>query len=101
LDEESLLETPLDKVEPYGLFKHVLMSMSYSYYIPNPLLRADTVSPGLQQEQPQLYGSLTEILSSEEQQIIQAVIHEADVKALAAANAGADVPAHMQVNGGN
>lgn len=81
LDEESLLETPLDKVEPYGLFKHVLMS--------------------LQQEQPQLYGSLTEILSSEEQQIIQAVIHEADVKALAAANAGADVPAHMQVNGGN
>lgn len=27
LDEESLLETPLDKVEPYGLFKHVLLSM--------------------------------------------------------------------------
>lgn len=26
LDEESLLETPLDKVEPYGLFKHVLLS---------------------------------------------------------------------------
>jgi hypothetical protein len=78
LDEESLLETPLDKVEPYGLFKHVLMSMSY--YMSNPWLRADTVSPGLQQEQPQLYGSLTEILSSEEQQIIQAVIHEADVR---------------------
>jgi importin-7 len=33
LDEESLLETPLDKVEPYGLFKHVLMSMSCG--IPN------------------------------------------------------------------
>jgi hypothetical protein len=26
LDEESLLETPLDKVEPYGLFKQVFMS---------------------------------------------------------------------------
>lgn len=28
LDEESLLETPLDKVEPYGMFKHVFLSMS-------------------------------------------------------------------------
>lgn len=27
MDEESLLETPLDKVEPYGMFKHVLLSM--------------------------------------------------------------------------
>lgn len=26
LDEESLLESPLDKVEPYSLFKNVLMS---------------------------------------------------------------------------
>lgn len=28
LGEESLLETPLDKVEPYGLFRDALMSMS-------------------------------------------------------------------------
>lgn len=28
IDEESLLETPLDKIEPYGLFKHVLLGMS-------------------------------------------------------------------------
>lgn len=27
MDEESLLETPLDKIEPYGLFKHVFISM--------------------------------------------------------------------------
>ena len=27
MDEESLLETPLDKVEPYGMFKHVFLSM--------------------------------------------------------------------------
>ena len=29
LDEESLLETPLDKVEPYGMFKHVFLSKCY------------------------------------------------------------------------
>lgn len=28
MDEESLLETPLDKVEPYGMFKHVFLSKS-------------------------------------------------------------------------
>ena len=27
LEEESLLETPLDKVEPYGMFKDALLSM--------------------------------------------------------------------------
>ena len=26
LEEESLLETPLDKVEPYGYFKETLLS---------------------------------------------------------------------------
>ena len=31
LEEESLLETPLDKVEPYGLFKETLLSkLSFS-----------------------------------------------------------------------
>lgn len=78
LDEESLLETPLDKIEPYGMFKHVFM--------------------GLQQEQPQLYENLTKILSPEEQQIIQAVFHEADAKAMAAANAEA-AAAGVQANG--
>jgi hypothetical protein len=28
LEEESLLETPLDKVEPYGMFKHALLRTS-------------------------------------------------------------------------
>jgi hypothetical protein len=28
MDEESLLETPLDKVEPYGMFKQVFLSKS-------------------------------------------------------------------------
>ena len=26
-DDEGLLETPLDKLEPYGVFKEVLLSM--------------------------------------------------------------------------
>jgi hypothetical protein len=30
LEEESLLETPLDKVEPYSMFKHALLSKSCS-----------------------------------------------------------------------
>jgi hypothetical protein len=28
LEEESLLETPLDKVEPYSMFKHALLRKS-------------------------------------------------------------------------
>ncbi|KAJ5368500.1 importin [Penicillium cataractarum] len=79
LDEESLLETPLDKVEPYGMFKHVFLN--------------------LQSEQPQLYENLTKVLGPEEQQILQAVFHEADAKALAAANAEAAAAAGMQSNG--
>ncbi|KAI2741519.1 hypothetical protein DTO013E5_4433 [Penicillium roqueforti] len=80
MDEESLLETPLDKLEPYGMFKHVLLS--------------------LQQEQPQLYESLTKVLGHEEQQVIQGVFHEADAKAMvAAANAEAAAAAGMQANG--
>lgn len=75
LDEESLLGTPLDKVEPYGLFKNVLLN--------------------LQQEQPQLYENITKILTPDEQQILQSVFHEADVKAMEAANA-----AHL-TNGGH
>ena len=30
LEEESLLETPLDKVEPYGMFKEALLRKSPS-----------------------------------------------------------------------
>ncbi|KAL2834288.1 armadillo-type protein [Aspergillus cavernicola] len=79
LDEESLLETPLDKVEPYGLFKQVFLN--------------------LQQEQPQLYENLANVLSEEEKQIIQSVFHEADAKALAAANDEAAKNAALQANG--
>ncbi len=48
----------------------------------------------LQQDQPQLYESLTKILNPEEQQQVQAVVHQAEANALAAAQAAA------QLNGG-
>ncbi|KAL4871949.1 hypothetical protein BDV12DRAFT_183499 [Aspergillus spectabilis] len=79
LDEESLLETPLDKVEPYSLFKQVFLN--------------------LQQEQPQLYENLTNVLNDEEKQVIQSVFHEADVKAVAKANEEAAKAAALQANG--
>ena len=34
LEEESLLETPLDRVEPYGLFKTTLLSKPPPTYPP-------------------------------------------------------------------
>ncbi|KAL8735711.1 MAG: hypothetical protein Q9181_002714 [Wetmoreana brouardii] len=58
LEEESLLETPLDRVEPYGMFKTALLR--------------------LQQNQPELYDSLVKVLNPEEQQIVQSVIVQAD-----------------------
>ncbi|KAK8430943.1 armadillo-type protein [Phyllosticta citricarpa] len=62
LEEESLLETPLDKLEPYGLFKGTLQR--------------------LQQEQPQLYETLTKDLNQEEQQVVQGAVYQADLLAL-------------------
>ncbi|KAK4998453.1 Nonsense-mediated mRNA decay protein 5 [Elasticomyces elasticus] len=58
LEEESLLETPLDKLEPYGMFKSALMQ--------------------LQHQQPQLYQNLTSNLNPEEQQVVQSAVMQAD-----------------------
>lgn len=59
-----------------------------------------TTSSGLQQEQPQLYENLTKILNVEEQQVLQAVFHEADAKAMEAANAqAAAAAAGLTTNG--
>lgn len=72
LEEEGLLETPLDKVEPYSMFKHALLQ--------------------LQQEQPTIYASLTEKLSDDDKQILQAAVHQADEIAQLAAQAAAQAP---------
>lgn len=53
----------------------------------------------LQQEQPQLYENLTKILNPEEQQIVQAVIVQADANAVAAQAIAAATAA--QTNGGS
>ncbi|KAK0355712.1 Nonsense-mediated mRNA decay protein 5 [Friedmanniomyces endolithicus] len=58
LEEESLLETPLDQMEPYGLFKTALHSLS--------------------QQDPTLYAQLTATLGPEEQQVIKGAIEKAD-----------------------
>ncbi|TVY65558.1 putative importin, partial [Lachnellula suecica] len=57
LGEESLLETPLDKIEPYQLFRDALLK--------------------LQAEQPAIYTSLTGNLSADEQTTIQQVVQKA------------------------
>jgi len=79
LGEESLLETPLDKIEPYQIFKEALLK--------------------LQQEQPQLYGSLTGNLSPEEQTTIQQAVQQADALAANAAAAAAQAAVTGQVPG--
>ena len=83
MGEESLLETPLDKIEPYQLFRNALMSKSF----PSRLLNNELNVLELQQEQPQLYESLTTNLNPEEQTIVQGVVHQADANTAAAAAA--------------
>lgn len=77
LEEESLLETPLERVEPYTLFRDALLR--------------------LQQEQPALYDSLTKTLNADEQSVIQGVIHQAEANALAAVQ---ETQQQQQINGG-
>ena len=61
LDEDSLLESPLDKFDPYGTFKESLGR--------------------LQSEQPQLYQNLTSILEPGDREILQSVVHHAQAQA--------------------
>lgn len=93
LEEESLLETPLDKVEPYGMFKHALLRMSPPNIYTHEL---HSHAIGLQQEQPALYENLTKNLNPEEQQVVQGAVHQADIYAQAQAQA----QAMMAANGG-
>jgi len=58
LGEDNFLDSPLDKVEPYQLFKSTMIR--------------------LQQEQPQYYASLTSQLSADHQGVVQTVIAKAD-----------------------
>ncbi|KAF2280158.1 ARM repeat-containing protein [Westerdykella ornata] len=74
LEEEGLLETPLDKIEPYGMFKQALLL--------------------LQHEQPVLYEELAGKLSPDEQEVVQAAIHHAGEIEQATAQAQAEAQAN-------
>lgn len=108
LEEESLLETPLDLMEPYGLFKETLSGKIMPPAFPTYALRmrSELMShgTGMSQQQPQLYNSLTSALGPEEQQVIKAALETADkIAAERGANAGPGAPAEaggvQQANG--
>lgn len=84
LGEDSvLLESPLDKLEPYQLFRASLMR--------------------LQQEQPQLYSTLTASLTADDQSVIQTAINQAEMNAQAAIQLAAQAAQGQQppaANGG-
>ncbi|EME41164.1 hypothetical protein DOTSEDRAFT_176157 [Dothistroma septosporum NZE10] len=79
LEEESLLETPLDSMEPYNLFKDTLATMS--------------------NQQPQFYQQLTNMLGPEEQQVIKAALEQADKIKQQQAAAATQGAADPQANG--
>ena len=68
-----------------------------------PMLENADMIIDLQQQEPQLYDTLTKILNPEEQRIMQGVIAEADARALATQQAQAQVQQQMpqQPNGSN
>ncbi|PNP49445.1 hypothetical protein THARTR1_09767 [Trichoderma harzianum] len=83
LGEDSvLLESPLDKIEPYQLFRATLLKM--------------------QQDQPQFYANLASHLSGEEQGLIQDIIVKAEEVAQAQLQAqqAEMIAPHAAANGG-
>ncbi|EWC44212.1 hypothetical protein DRE_06957 [Drechslerella stenobrocha 248] len=68
LEEESLLETPLDNIEPYQVFRDAFFS--------------------LKNRQPQMYDSLIGSLSDDEKNVLQGVVKQADANQAAMENIG-------------
>ncbi|RVD85252.1 uncharacterized protein DFL_003578 [Arthrobotrys flagrans] len=66
LEEESLLETPLDNIEPYQLFRDSFIN--------------------LKNTQPQMYDTLIGSLSDEEKNVLRGVVKQADVNQAAMEN---------------
>jgi len=80
LEEETLLETPLDHVEPYMLFRSALMG--WLPYTPG-YERLLITQSDLQNTQPHIYEGLTKTLSEDDRNIIKGVIMEAEAKSRA------------------
>lgn len=99
LGENSvLLESPLDKLEPYQIFRSCLMSKSS--FLSSYILSYLTPFVGLQQEQPQLYTSLSSHLSADEQNVIQTVVQQAEANQVIAQQAAQQLAAAVAANGG-
>lgn len=83
-----LLESPLDKLEPYQIFSSCLMSKIVLLFLVHSAdwanLAFSLLLLGLQQEQPQFYSSLSSHLSAEEQGVIQSVVQQAEANSVAA-----------------
>lgn len=74
LDEESLMDTPLDQVDSYGLLKASLMRKRRAQSLP----RLANLRIDMQSGQPQFYENLMKQLSPEEQQVLQSAVQHAD-----------------------
>lgn len=105
LDEDNLLETPLDKLEPYIVFRDSLLSkFEVLDLVPRFSITQGAVADivaGLQQEQGSLYESLTKVLDASEQQVLQGVIHEAEARTVATQQAMAQLEANMTAGAPN
>lgn len=86
-EDSVLLDSPLDKVEPYSLFKNTLLSKFSVTRQPAVYINVEdagslTVPPlsfsEMQQEQPQFYNNLAGHLSAEEQNVLQTIMAKAD-----------------------
>jgi len=82
LEEETLLETPLDLIEPYQLFRGALLGMWFA----RAGLRTDWIltvgNIGIQLAQPHVYEALTKNLTPGEKAVITCVFQEAEQKML-------------------
>lgn len=98
LEEDSILDTPLDDLEPYTMFKHSLISQSYlqTLCVTRPLL---TPVAALQQEQPQFYEGLMKQVDSQERQVLEQVVNNAEAMAAQKA-AQKEAAAQASANGG-
>ncbi|TPX14929.1 uncharacterized protein E0L32_005038 [Thyridium curvatum] len=79
-EESVLLESPLDKIDPYQVFRSSLMKM--------------------QQEQPQFYSSLASHLTAEEQSVIHSAFAQAEAALLIHQQQQQAAAAGGAVNGG-
>jgi len=75
MEEDGFAEGVLDVVEVYGLFRGTLQS---KFRFTHPFEVVLTRVLAMNQQQPQLYNSLTAALSPEEQQVIKGVLDQAD-----------------------